>query len=282
MRGAGYFEVGLASSRNAVERYRVLGDPIGLARALYSEAHALCTLGRPADGKSVLNEALPLADNAGSRCLVARILCQLGVASSIEGDFAAARGYALEGLRIFEALGATLDIGTSMNQLCLIELLAGNLEVALRHATDAIAACGAMNFARGVAVGLVLKADALALLGRFTQAAESSREGLALARDARNDGLAAEALEQLAFSAVLQPEVVPENGLTTQVRAARILGFVNARIAATIIPPRLCSGPIYDRVLAVLHDAIGAAGVEKFMAEGASMTEAQAIEEALT
>ena len=72
-----------------------------------------------------------------------------------------------------------------------------------------------------------------------------------------------------------------ERSPTAYVRAARILGFVDARLAALGSGRFTVQEQEYDRVLAVLRDAMGAELVANLMADGAAMTEDQAVEEAL-
>jgi hypothetical protein len=70
------------------------------------------------------------------------------------------------------------------------------------------------------------------------------------------------------------------------VRVARIYGFVDARLAAMGSARRWMDSPeqepYYHRALAVLRDALGDDTVAKLVAEGAAITEEQAVEEALT
>jgi hypothetical protein len=70
------------------------------------------------------------------------------------------------------------------------------------------------------------------------------------------------------------------------VRVARIYGFVDARLTAMGSARRWIDNPeqepYYHRALAVLRDALGDDTVAKLVAEGAAITEEQAVEEALT
>lgn len=65
------------------------------------------------------------------------------------------------------------------------------------------------------------------------------------------------------------------------VRVARILGFVDARLAAMGSVREQVSEQIRGRVRALLRDALGTDAVAQLTTEGAAMTEEQAVEEAL-
>ncbi len=273
-------EVQLASSRRAVARYRVVGDSLGIALAQSREVQALFELGRVAEAKSVLQEALPLARSVGNRWLVAWILRLSGVASLKETDFVAARGYTAEALQYYKAADGKIDVGFTMLQLSGAEFFAGNAELALRHAADALATFRTINHARGVGSALTVMATYLISLARHDEAATSAREALYLAREHHLDVHAADALELLGATAALRLQTGAESSLPAYVRVARILGFCDARLAALGSPRDHVDLDRRDRVLTVLRDRLGADTVAKLMAAGAAMTEEQVVEEA--
>ena len=65
-------------------------------------------------------------------------------------------------------------------------------------------------------------------------------------------------------------------------RAARILGYSDARIAASGSALQSSDLPMRDRTMAALRDAIGANTLVGLMNAGAAMSEEQAVEEALS
>ena len=73
-------------------------------------------------------------------------------------------------------------------------------------------------------------------------------------------------------------------GSTGYAKAARILGFVDARLAAILGSGRRDRDqqPEYNRSLAVLCGALGSVVVAELMAAGSAMTEDQVVEEALS
>ena len=89
------------------------------------------------------------------------------------------------------------------------------------------------------------------------------------------------ALQHLAAITSLRPQVGarPAGGLE---RAARLLGFVDACFVATGATRDELEEEERDRAFAALRDALSVGGVAKLAAEGAALTEEQAVEETLT
>jgi hypothetical protein len=109
-------------------------------------------------------------------------------------------------------------------------------------------------------------------LGDFEGARESEREGLRLARQALNEGLLMCSLEHLALLAAL--------GDDSQ-RAARLLGYVNAGRLRLGYQPTLTEKGLHDKLVAALHETLSEDEMERLVAEGAQLSEDQAVAEAL-
>jgi len=273
-------ELTLASSRTAAARYRALGDRLGIARALCREGHALSEMGRVAETRLVLKEALSLARSVGNRWLVAMIPT-IGIIH--EGDLVAARVKGAEALECAKALGATLTVAWTTITLSGIESRAGNAELALRYTTDALATFRAFNDTRGVACALNNTAEYLISLARYSEAETRACEALDVAREHRWDGQIANALQKFAAIAALRPQRTAEPGPSGIRAGARILGFVDARLTAIMGagPRDLDQQPEYDRIIGALRSALSAEALARLMAEGAALTEEQAVAEAL-
>ncbi len=270
-------EAQLASSRSAVARYRDVGHPLGIALAQSREAQALLNFGRIAEAKSVLEEALPLARAVHNRWLVGYLLRLSGHAYALDGDLVSARSYIAEALQHYEAVGAKLDIGWTMETLSWVDFRAGDAELALRDTTEALATFRKFDHVRGITIILNHMARYLVSLTRYDEAEKSAREALYMAREHDLDVLAAYALQHLGAIAALRPRSAADLSHTGYEQAARILGFVDARLAA-MGSARAEEQQEYDRVLNVLRDALGADALGKLMAAGAAMTEEQAVE----
>ncbi len=275
------YDVTLVSSRSAIAFYRIVGDSLGVARAQDLEAGALFQQKRFDEARSILQEALPVARNACDRRLIGEILSIHAVIAVEDGDLVASRGYLAEALPHFES--SKLRTAWAMITLSGIESRAGNTELALRHAMAALATFRSFNVARGVACALDKSAEYLVSLGRCSEAEASAREALDVALEHRLDARIVQALQKLAAVAALRPQSEGEQARSAYMRAARILGFVDVRLAAiTGSEPRdLDQQPEYDRILAALRDGMGADATAKLMAEGGTMTEEQVVAEAL-
>ena len=118
-------------------------------------------------------------------------------------------------------------------------------------------------------------------LGRFDEADKTSRELLVMSREHQLDLQAAFALDLLACVAISHPQEAAESALRSFESAGRVLGFVNVRLEALQATRDFIEQPQYERALAVLRETLGADALANLMAEGAAMTQEQAIETAL-
>jgi predicted ATPase/transcriptional regulator with XRE-family HTH domain len=276
------YEAQLASSETAIAHYRVAGDKLRLGSAQSLAGQALICLGRMTEAKRVLEEALQRARELGHRRLVAYLLRLRGLASAFGGDFVDARGYVAEALAILEAMDYGHEVAWALDDLGEYEFLAGNADLALQHATDALAAFRTFNDALGVAGALDCMAIYLIPLARFGEAEQCVREALDLARDRQWEVKVASGLQILGAIAALRPHVDAERTTKTHARVARLFGFADAHFAATGSRRIPLMAWQYSRVLSVLRESLGVESLAKLMAEGAAMNEEQAVQAALT
>lgn len=172
----------------------------------------------------------------------------------------------------------------ALQELAECEFLAGDAVTALKRANDALAASRGMpatTIAHWSITTLGNMSRYLVVLARYDEAREYARESLALARERQQDVLLAWNLENLAAIAGLRPQAEAERASMTYARAARILGFVNARLAALKAMRHPSSTVQYQRVLSVMNETLGTNAVVTFMTGGATMTEEQAVDLAL-
>jgi hypothetical protein len=151
----------------------------------------------------------------------------------------------------------------------------------LRYATDALARrsdfgdpSATMDYRSDVTIYLTA-------LARYDEGGEHAREMLTIARERHEDVYAAFALQDLAAIAALRPRAVAEGGAEMRSGAAQILGFSDARIAAMGSIRQVAGQLVYRRAMSALRDAMGAEALSNLMADGATMTEEQAVEAAL-
>lgn len=277
----------LASSQEAISRYRVVGDSLRVARAQSLAGHALVGLGRIEEAQPFLQETLQNARDSGHLLLVAFVLRCLAYASAAEHNIVAARDYIAEALVIYQAEADKRDeahmtslLAWALIDLAEYELGAGNVEPALLCAIDVLGTARKCSPGRLVAATLNIMAICLVWLGRYDEAEKCAKEALDLEREGHWETMVSWSLQHLAAVAAFRPQPDEERMNDQYARTAKIVGFVDARLAALGSPRTPEMVPEYDRVLAVLCETLGADALRKFMASGAAMTQEQALEQA--
>jgi tetratricopeptide (TPR) repeat protein len=275
------FAVQLASSERAITLYRNVGDTVGVATAQTLAGHALASLGRAREAKAMLEEALVLARTSGDRLLVAWILRTLAFTGTIANDLDAIPAYLAEALAIYEATGVKDPVPWALEDLADYAFAAGNPKLALRYATEMLTAARDHNPSpHCVASALNSMAVYLIALDQHDEAEERAQHTLRLACEWSLGAYVAWSLHHLAATAALRPYAESVSAQTARERAARILGYVDAGLAAMGSMNLHIQRQEHDRALAALRDAMGPEAVANLMAIGALMTEEQALEEA--
>ena len=274
------YKAELISSERALLEFRALGDRLGITKAQTRKGHALLFLGRRAEAQGLLAETLKFARESGLRAgySMASLLRLLANASG--GDVVAARRYVGEALLILHALGEEANAAYALADLATCEFLADNVEVALMDATDALAIALRVEhtFARCYALSDI--ATYLIALNRWDEAAKHACESLRLARENDWNVMAVWNILHLAVIAVLQQRSDAERVVALYARSGRLLGFVDAGLAALGAAPEPIHRQEYERLTAVLDEVLGAEAVATLMAAGAAITEEQASEDA--
>jgi predicted ATPase/DNA-binding XRE family transcriptional regulator len=267
----------LTYSLAALAHFRDAGDALGTASAQGMAGHALVGLGRHEEGVPMLEAALERARALGHGRLIAYTLRILAwVSGARRGDIVATRSYITEALNIYERLGAKFNAAFALYDLGECEFCAGNSEAALRYAADAVTTLREFNDLPAVATPLDSMTSYLIALGRLEEGERCARELLDLTREHHLEVLAGYALQHLAAISVFRKDY-------SRVAAARILGFVDARLN-TAGATRMHNHEQleYDRALSALRASLGADEIDQVMTAGAAMSEELAIEEALS
>ncbi len=271
----------VAACLEALDLYREVGSWRGIVGAQNMAGHALASLGRVVEAKALIEEALASARKMCDRRAVAWSLRCLGYASAKGGDFAAARNYLTEALPIYESDFHVGDLAYAINDLGMYQFCAGDAELAFASAAKMLAIaredCDAHSAASATnAMSIYLLAQSC-----FDEAADRARETLQTSSDNHLDVLAAYALQHLAAVATLRPrdDGKPRNDALAY--AARILGFVDAQLAAMGSAQLITQEQEYERVRQTLRDALKPDTLKHLTVVGAAMTQRQAVEEAL-
>jgi tetratricopeptide (TPR) repeat protein len=201
------FERELADSERALKLYRALGDSGGVVKAQNNIAHALIYLGRRAEAKALLDANVLLArqlDRAERNRYLPFSLRFLAIASEHQID--AARAYIAEALQINKVVGGGLEVAGTLLDLGECEFGAGNVEVALRQALDAVAALTTEKRPAAFAQSDAFNQISLYLttLGRYTEAKAYACRALAIAREHCFDADAVSSLENIAAITALE------------------------------------------------------------------------------
>lgn len=270
-----------AAGQRALTHDRGLLDPFRVAYAEAIVGHARVVLGDVAQGQAMLTQALAEARGLGARRLTAFTLSNFARARVAVGDVDSARPLFAEALTIFQAMGAVRYGALTGLWLAEAEFYGGNVPEALRLADDALGACREHNDTRNVGLALRNIAAYLIALERYDEARISSREALAASRDTQHDVSIACAVQHIAAIAARQPADATKHVEEDRVRAARLLGYVDARLRALEVFREYTDQQEYDKVLAVLRKAFSADRLASLMSEGSDWGEDHAVAEAM-
>ncbi len=271
----GLQEASYAAALRALGRYENLADAAGVAHARRHAGRGLIFLGRVEEGEALLRQAHAAFETLGDRILAAAALENLGIARNVLGDFDGARRLHGDALAIFKANGADRLAAALANNLAEAEFHAGEAEAALRLALDAIAMHGVASFTSRLGLMTCNVTAYLVALGRYDEARTSGREALAMARDAHHQVAVTWALQHLAAVAALDPHRAGDG----RARAARLLGYVDERLAALGTRREYTEEREYGLVLAALREALGETALAECMGEGRSWSDERAVAE---
>ncbi|MGC1381879.1 MAG: adenylate/guanylate cyclase domain-containing protein [Candidatus Baltobacteraceae bacterium] len=269
-----------AAAERALAGYRALDDQAGIATAERYMGSALVMMGRIEEGEVLLGEALAVFRARGAQKLIGAVLDSLAVARSAVGDVAGARGFYAEALAIFNATGAEWLAGAAAINLAEAEFSGGDPAEALRLAEEALSGVRAGNVTR-VALLLGNMAAYLIALDRHEEARLRARDALARAHNTHFEVFVLWALQHLAAVAALRADEDPRSADVDRRRAARLFGYVDARVASLEARRMYTEQHEHERSLAALRDALGHDELERLSGEGRSWNEERAVTESL-
>ncbi|PZR56765.1 MAG: adenylate/guanylate cyclase domain-containing protein [Candidatus Meridianibacter frigidus] len=269
-----------AAAESALARYRALGDAAGITEAELSAGQALVYMGRIGEGKVRLQEALDIAKTLGARRLTAMFTERLAMANGAEGNVDEARALYGESLAIYRATGADAQLSRVATNIAELEFRGGDASVALRYAGETLDADRRANNMLRVAWTLSNMAAYLVALDRFDEAIAHAREALRLSGEMQDSVNIAFALQHLTAAALLRAHAFPTKEYSEAAPAARLLGFVDARIEALGAVREYTEQQEYEKILAALQATL-ADDLAKVMDEGRTWTEEQAIAEGM-
>ena len=269
----------LAAAERAVARYRDIDDPLRTS-AERLVGQALIMVGKIGEGEALMQKVLDESRALGERKAASLVLGSLATARLLDGDLGGARQRFNEALSAARAAGAERYESTMADNLAELEFCAGDATAAVRLAREARSLSRSLRNMRSVTMSLCNEAAYLVALGRYDEARVSAREALAAARDTQLWVLFAFTLQHLAAVGALQSSADAQL-LDERRRAARILGYVDARLAELEALREYTEQQEYDAMLSALCDALGEEELTKLMAEGSTWSEDQVVAEAM-
>jgi predicted ATPase/class 3 adenylate cyclase len=275
------YRASLVAGERALAQYRRLADPLRVAEAEWRVGATLVFLEKIVEAEALLHEALGKARALGARKSVSVVLRTLADARNLAGDFAGARQLHRDALAAAQHAGAERSEAVSAANLAEAEFQSGNIAAALELAREALRVLRAFHSTWNIALVLHNEAAYLVALRRFDEARTSAREALAAARDTQYSVALPFALQHLAAIAALRASTGAPI-IEDRRRAARILGYVDARLAALEALREYTEQQEYDAMLLALRKAIGEDDLLKLMTEGSTWSEDQAVADAMS
>jgi predicted ATPase/DNA-binding CsgD family transcriptional regulator len=276
----GKWESTVETSRRLVRTFRELGDPLRAAYTQQVAGAALVSLERLDEAELHLMAALETARAHARSPLIGSTLNTLARACFYRGDIEGGRARLGEAMATFESIGADRHVANITGLLAENEFRSGNPERALQLGTQCLAMLrkiGNTYFFAGVLSNLAAYSIAL---GRWDEARSRAREALERLVDTQHVQFFPFTLQHFVALAVLSPSDAGERAARLN-NAARLLGFVNARVAELRVPREFTEQQEYDRILDVLDGTELTERHAAIMEEGAAITASAAIELAL-
>jgi predicted ATPase/class 3 adenylate cyclase len=270
----------LAAAQRAQAAFLELGDELCTAQAQRYAGYALTQLGNADEGEASLQSALRTYRAHGDERAAASILHDIGDARNIAGDIAGARVYYDEALQIYRANGAQESAAGLVRNLAEAEFRAGEVRTALDLAREALEFDRESDNLLHVVEDLLNICAYETALGNIESAKACGLEALTTAGISEADVYVAIALQHLAVIAALQACEAAAAGPENLRRAARLLGYAQARLAALNVRCGYTEQRGYDAAIAALRERLADAEIARLSTEGAGLKEERAIAEA--
>jgi len=275
-----YHKESLRAAERALAYFGEVGDPLGRVEAQLWIHRAQVYLGEVAEGDTRMEQVLEEARSLGARKLVVLALQRLAFARVPAGDLAGARRLYREALAVAREAGAERLAAMLAVNLAESEFEGGDAAIAVQYAGEALAVFRTFNHTLGVGMAQRNAAAYLVTLHRYEEARNAARESLTNALNTQNSAGAAFSMQHLAAIAALRA-----NGDAPVVedcrRAARILGYVDARLSELESSREYTEQQEYDAMLHALRAVLGENELSSLTAEGSTWSEDHTAAEAM-
>jgi tetratricopeptide (TPR) repeat protein len=271
------YTTALPAAQQAAQIFLDLNDELGLAEARLFAGAATALLGETSQGKMLLREALDTFRKLRADRQIASTLQYLALAHLISNDIDTARALFSEALLIFRSTPggdrAARHMATSLAEL---EFQSGDAESALKLGLEALDADRAMHEDMLLVFDLCNVSAYMIALSRFADASAFALEALDLARRLHVHMGATVAFQRLAAIAAVRTVNDADARQSLRQTAARLIGFVDARMAATHARRDYTEQQEYEKAIQRLTAALGEERVADLRSEGAQWSEAEA------
>ncbi len=270
-----FFSSGSANagrSQRAMQLYESVGDTRRAARAQSYLAYSLAQTGRLAEASEQNLRALATLRECGDKWTLAGCLNVQAIIELRRGDLRANRELLTQALAAYRASGDEMGAAIVLSNIAEHEFADGHPEEALRLGIEALEIHLRMKNARHIANDCNNSATYRVALDDIAGSRESAREALRFARQAQTKLEIAGALQSFSIVAGLSDDAR---------RAARLLGYVDARYAELGQKREFTEQWAHDKIVATLRQRLSDDEGASLAAEGAAWSEDQAVEEAL-
>lgn len=268
------WEGALAACHRGLDGARALGDQRALGRALFYVGEAELFANRLDEAEAALTEARDMALQQGNQYREASALQLLGRLYMERKQLDIAREHLAASMRYFEKRGAERNRGIALVYQAGLERAAGDLPRAIELTREAISMAQTLGDRTLEMLAQCSTSVALVAAERFVEARASVRAALMLRRD---EGLGT------ALASALQTCIALATHDRDFDRAARLFGYAK-KIEAdrTRMPSNAFLGFDRDWLLGPLRDHHPEERLRGLIAEGATWSEEQGLEEALS
>jgi predicted ATPase/transcriptional regulator with XRE-family HTH domain len=260
-------------AQRALNHYRQLDDMRGIVKTQQLLGYVLLMVGRVTDAEPLLHEALTMARELGYRWVEALTLENLAYADSLAGRSDKAQVSYAAAIAAYKAVGDERGAASATGNLAEAKFRAGDAAAALSLSEEAVDALQDEALVPALANLTVY----LIALGRFEEARVRALEAVELGRELQQYVALTWALQHLVAIEALGPQHSREESRKRGFRAARLLGFVDMRLAQLGAPRQDNEEREYQRTLEALQATFGLDEMRKHMLIGATLTEEQAI-----
>jgi non-specific serine/threonine protein kinase len=269
------YESALPAAQRALALFTLHNDDRGIALAETFVGAARGMRGELEAGAEYLQRALAAFRQSGARRAIGGTLVYVGTLMLSSGDVSTPRALFREALEVLNSVGAARPAAHVALLLAELEHQAGDAAAAARLGRQALTAERALNDLDAVTFDLCNLSAYLIALGRWEEARSHAREALSLALERQIASALVWALQHLAAISALRPSRSAASANERRSLAARLIGFVDARLGALKLRRDFTEQTEYERILAALQGASS-----RHQEEGRAWTEARAAEEA--